>query len=120
MNACCSGCSAGDSASPFCCAYNAGNPSSVVTALFTTFATGGTQERISTPSASTEQEPHCAKPQPKRGPRNSNSLVSTYSKGVSGVLVTGHSRPFTLIFNSSAMAALPIEDDVFVLIGGVQ
>jgi len=35
------------------------------------------QERISTPSASTEHEPHCASPQPKRGPLSRSSFDST-------------------------------------------
>jgi len=29
-----------------------------------------TQERVSTPFTSTEQDPHCASPHPKRGPRS--------------------------------------------------
>src|SRR5262249_8003464 len=45
--------------------------------LVATAATRGTQERDSTPSASTEPEPPCASPQPKRGPFNSSSLAST-------------------------------------------
>ena len=31
-------------------------------------ATGVTQERISLPSSNTEHAPHCARPQPNRGP----------------------------------------------------
>src|SRR5258705_407170 len=68
MKACCSGCSAGVCASPFCSAYHEASPSNVVSDLLATAPTGVTHERISTPSASTEQEPHCASPQPKRGP----------------------------------------------------
>src|SRR6185295_1821496 len=68
-------------------------------------ATGVTQERISLPSSSTEQAPHCARPQPKRGPCRCNSLWSTYKSGVSRLAVTLWTRPFTLIF--SLLAILP-------------
>src|ERR1700676_5501436 len=97
MKACCSGCSAGAGTKFLACPYQAARPSSVVTDLPATSATGVTQERISTPSASTEHEPHCASPQPKRGPCNRKSLLNTYSSGVSGLALTGQLRPLTLI-----------------------
>jgi hypothetical protein len=62
---------------PFCPAYHAGNPSSVVTDFPTTAETGVTQERRSTPSTSTEHDPHWARPHPKRGPFSSSSSEST-------------------------------------------
>ena len=52
-------------------------PSSVVMDFPVTASTGVAQDLISTPSASTEHEPHCARPQPKRGPRSCMSFVST-------------------------------------------
>src|SRR5260370_26261915 len=107
MKACCSGCSAGGGARFFFSAYHAARPSSVVTDLPATAATGVTQERISTPSTSTEQEPHCASPQPNFGPRKASSFASTYSRGVSGLEATGHARPFTLILSSSAIGCSP-------------
>ena len=55
------------------------------------------QERISTPSSSTEHEPHCASPQPKRGPFRLRSFVSTQSSGVSGLALTVRDAPFTVI-----------------------
>src|SRR5258708_20510114 len=94
MKACCSGCSAGGGARFFLSAYHAARPSSVVTDLPTTAATGVTQERISTPSASTEQEPHSASPQPNFAPCKRNSFGSTYRRGVSGLALTAHSPPF--------------------------
>ncbi len=98
--ACCTGCSAGALASFFCAPYQAGSPSSVVTALPSTAETGVTQERVSTPLTSTEQEPHWARPQPKRGPRSSSSLESTYNSGVSGAEATFHDRSLTLILSA--------------------
>ena len=38
---------------------------------------GVMHDLISTPSASTEHDPHCARPQPKRGPFSSNSFFRT-------------------------------------------
>src|SRR3954454_4522498 len=78
-------------------------PSSVVIALPLTAATGVTHERISLPSSNTEQAPHCAKPQPKRGPCRWSSLCRTYRSGVSRLAVTLCTRPFTLIFNLLAI-----------------
>src|ERR1700730_713736 len=52
-------------------------------------------ERISSPSSSTEHAPHCAIPQPRRGPLNFRSLRSTNSKGVSGAAETTCFAPFT-------------------------
>src|SRR5579862_2360254 len=101
--ACCTGCSAGALASFFCAPYQAGSPSSVVTALPSTAETGVTQERVSTPLTSTEQEPHWAKPQPKRGPRNCSSFERTYSSGVSGADATVKDRSLTRILISRAM-----------------
>src|SRR5437016_13591761 len=74
--------------------------------LLETAATGVTQLRISLPSSSTEQAPHCARPQPKRGPCRCNSLCRTYSNGVSSDAVTECTRPLTLIFNLLAMFPL--------------
>src|SRR6187399_1971459 len=81
-------------------------PSSVVIALPDTAATGVTQLLISFPSSSTEHAPHCARPQPKRGPCRCSSLCRTYSSGVSRLAVTLCTRPFTLIFNLLAKIAL--------------
>src|SRR6476659_8728185 len=64
-----------------------------------TAATGVTQLRISLPSKSTEQAPHCARPQPKRGPCRWSSLCRTYSRGVSRLAVTLCTRPLTLILS---------------------
>src|SRR5215831_3936657 len=104
IHACCNGCRAGEAPDvPRCCAYNAGNPSSVVIALPDTAATGVTQLLISLPSSSTEQAPHCARPQPKRGPCRCSSLCRTYRRGVSRLAVTLCTRPLTLIFNLLAI-----------------
>src|SRR6185503_2233442 len=78
-------------------------PSSVVIALPLTAATGVTHERISLPSNSTEHAPHCARPQPNRGPCRWSSLCRTYRRGVSRLAVTLWTRPFTLIFNLLAI-----------------
>src|SRR5262245_37184180 len=78
-------------------------PSSVVIALPDTAATGVTHDLISLPSSSTEHAPHCARPQPKRGPCRCSSLCRTYSRGVSRLAVTLCTRPFTLIFNLLAI-----------------
>src|SRR5689334_21643953 len=59
--------------------------------------TGVTQERISFPSSSTEQAPHCARPQPNRGPCRWSSLCNTYRRGVSRLALTPWVSPFTLI-----------------------
>src|SRR6267143_2849166 len=107
MNACCTGWSAGGFRSPFCFAYHAGRPSSVVIDLPARDPTGVTHERVSTPSTRTEQEPHCARPQPNRGPCKSNSFERTYSRGVSGLEVTCHKRSFTLIFISEDIYQCP-------------
>src|ERR1700730_16414453 len=97
------GTSAGGFLSPFCFAYQAGSPSSVVMDFPSRDPTGVTHDRISTPSTRTEQEPHCASPQPNRGPCNSNSFDRTYSRGVSGLAVTGQTRSFTLIVSPAAI-----------------
>src|SRR6266850_3452946 len=101
--ACCTGCSAGTCASFFCAAYHAGNPSSVVTDLPSTAETLVWHDRISTPFTRTEQEPHCPRPQPKRGPCRFSSLERTYNKGVSGAAVTVRTCSFTLILISFAI-----------------
>src|SRR5947207_9239475 len=107
IHACCNGCSAGLAAVvPRSFAHSAGSPSSVVMLLPETAATGVTQLRISLPSSSTEQAPHCARPQPKRGPCRCSSLCRTYSSGVSRLAVTLCTRPFTLIFNLLAILTL--------------
>src|ERR1700721_2092851 len=100
--ACCTGCSAGTCASFFCAAYHAGSPSKVVTDFPWTAETGVTHERVSTPFTSTEHEPHCASPQPKRGPCSRNSFARTHKSGVSGAAETVHERSFTLILSSLA------------------
>src|SRR6266704_3440929 len=107
MNACCTGWRAGGFWSPFCLAYQAGSPSSVVIDLPSRDPTGVTHERVSTPSTRTEQEPHCASPQPNRGPCRSSSFERTYSRGVSGLDVTGHKRSFTLILSPAAIWERP-------------
>src|ERR1700730_18771083 len=104
--ACCTGCSAGACASFFCAAYQAGRPSSVVTDFPWTAETGVTHERVSTPFTSTEQEPHCARPQPKRGPCKSSSFARTYNRGVSGAAETTHGRSLTLILISLAILGI--------------
>src|ERR1700733_410739 len=104
--ACCTGCSAGACFSFFCAAYQAGNPSSVVTDFPCTAETGVTQDRVSTPFTSTEHEPHCASPQPKRGPCSSSSFERTYSNGVSAEEETVQGRSFTRILISVGMAEL--------------
>ena len=88
-------------ASFFCAAYQAGNPSSVVTDLPCTAETGVTQDRVSTPLTSTEQEPHCASPQPNRGPCKQQFVRQTYSSGVSGADSTVHDFSLTRIFSSA-------------------
>src|ERR1700733_12354037 len=103
MNACWTGCSAVTLSSFFCFAYHAGNPSSVVTDLPWTAETGVTQDRTSSPFTSTEHEPHCASPQPKRGPCRCSSSDRTYSKGVSGAAVISPARSFTRILTSPAI-----------------
>jgi hypothetical protein len=107
MNACCTGWSAGVFCNPFFFAYQAGRPSSVMIALPSRDPTCVTHERVSTPSMRTEQEPHCAKPQPNRGPWRSNSFERTYSRGVSGLDSTGHKRSFTLILSPAAIWECP-------------
>src|ERR1700754_385081 len=72
-------------------------PSSVVIALPLTASTGVTHERISLPSSSTEQAPHCARPQPNRGPCRRSSLCRTYRRGVSRYTDTPCLSPFPLI-----------------------
>src|ERR1700704_1626874 len=63
--------------------------------------------RTSSPSSSTEHAPHCAIPQPRRGPVNFSSLRSTNSKGVSGAADTTCFVPFTDSVISSAMTLPP-------------
>src|SRR6266478_6624401 len=65
-------------------------------------------ERISTPSRSTEHEPHWASPQPKRGPCRPSSFDSTYSSGVSRSAATVDSCSFTRILSSSAISSSTI------------
>src|SRR5262249_60031809 len=84
-------------------AHSAGSPSSVVIDFPETAATGVTQLRISLPSSSTEHAPHCARPQPKRGPCRCSSLCRTYRRGVSRLAVTLCTRPFTLILSFLAL-----------------
>src|SRR5579862_3619991 len=83
--------------SPFCMAHLAGSPSRVVTSLPAAAATVVTQERISLPSSSTEQAPHCARPQPNCGPDNSRSFRKTYRSGVSVGALISRRTPLTTI-----------------------
>ena len=79
------------------------SPSSVVMLFPLTAATGVTHERISFPSSNTEHAPHCARPQPKRGPCRWSSLCNTYRSGVSRLALTPCVSPFTLIFRLLAI-----------------
>src|ERR1700704_5205182 len=63
--------------------------------------------RTSSPSSSTEHAPHCAIPQPRRGPVNFSSVQSTNSKGVPGAADTPCFVPFTDSVISSAMTLPP-------------
>src|SRR5579862_5527146 len=83
--------------SPFCMAHLAGSPSRVVTSLPAAAATVVTQERISLPSSSTEQAPHCARPQPNCGPDSSRSFRKTYRSGVSVGALISRRTPLTTI-----------------------
>src|SRR5258708_12411599 len=75
----------------------------VVTCLPTAYETGVMHVRTSSPSSSTEHEPHCTIPQPSRGPLNFSSLRSTKIRGVSGAPDTTCFAPFTDRVNSLAM-----------------
>src|SRR5579862_4608786 len=116
IHACCTGCSvfaASSALKCFCSAQTAWSPSIVVSFLPTTYDSGVTHARISSPSRSTAQEPHCAMPQPSRGPVSFSSFRSTYRTGVSGEAETACSTPFTFRVTSGGMfdlllsAALP-------------
>ena len=96
---------------PWCrcsCAHRAGSPSSVVMLFPATAATGVTHERISLPSSNTEQAPHCARPQPNRGPCRWSSLCNTYRSGVSRLALTPCVSPFTLIFKTTRHTIPPV------------
>src|ERR1700738_1060076 len=71
--------------------------------------------RTSSPSSSTEHAPHCAIPQPRRGPVNFSSLRSTNSKGVSGAEDTTWFAPFTDSVSSFAMTLPPEQPDFTAL-----
>src|SRR6266478_8877207 len=71
--------------------------------------------RTSSPSSSTEHAPHCAIPQPRRGPVNFSSLRSTNSKGVSGAADTTCFVPFTDSVISFAMTLPPEQPDFTAL-----
>src|SRR5258708_4014196 len=58
--------------------------STVVTLPLPTLLTGYTHERMAFPSICTIQAPHCARPQPKRGPRSARSSRNAYRSGMSG------------------------------------
>src|SRR5258708_4259149 len=75
----------------------------VVTCLPTAYETGVMHVRTSSPSSSTEHEPHCAIPQPSRGPLNFSSLRRTKIRGVSGAADTTCLAPFTNRVSSLAM-----------------
>src|ERR1700691_3938077 len=66
--------------------------------------------RISSPSSSTEHEPHCAIPHPSRGPLNFSSLRSTKIRGVSGAADTTCFAPFTVKVSSLTISSLPEQD----------
>src|SRR5215813_4864938 len=68
-----------------------------------TAATGVTHDLISLPSSSTEQAPHCARPQPNLGPCRWSSLCRTYRRGVSRLALTPCVSPFTLILRLFAI-----------------
>src|SRR6266478_1013115 len=71
--------------------------------------------RTSSPSRSTEHAPHCAIPQPRRGPVNFSSLRSTNSKGVSDAADTTCFAPFTDSVSSFAMTLPPEQPDFTAL-----
>src|SRR5215467_16262341 len=75
-----------------------------------TAATGVTHDLISLPSSSTEHAPHCARPQPNRGPCRWSSLCRTYRRGVSRLAVTPWVRPFTLILMLFAIPCLQVSE----------
>lgn len=82
-------------------------PSRVVTSSCPTALTGITQDRTTWPRMMTVQAPHCAIPQPNRGPRNPKSSLSTNKSGVSGSTLTVWRRPFTfsvICFIAAALA----------------
>ena len=66
----------------------------MVTSLVTA-AAGVMHERIATPLIRTVHAPHCASPQPNRGPRRFRSLRSTYRRGVAGSTSTSWVAPLT-------------------------
>src|SRR5580658_1293249 len=82
----------------------------VVTCLPTVYETGVMHVRTSSPSSSTEHEPHCAIPQPSRGPLNFSSLRSTKIRGVSGAADTTCFTPFTVKVSSLGISSLPKQD----------
>src|ERR1700676_1967032 len=65
---------------------------------------------LSTP-AGLGAAPHCAIPQPRRGPVNFSSLRSTNCKGVSGAADTTCFAPFTDSVSSFAMTLPPEQPD---------
>ena len=66
-----------DANGQFFSAQRVGRPSTVVTGLPSTAATGVTQARTSSSPSRTEQAPHCARPQPNLTPITPSSLRST-------------------------------------------
>src|SRR5215510_9091387 len=99
IQACCTGCKVwldADPDRPFCFAHRSGRPSRVVICLPATVLSGSTHERASLPSTSTEQAPHCDRPQPNCGPLNSRSLRRTYNSGVSPGAWTSRRVPLTM------------------------
>ena len=56
--------------------------------LVVALLTGITQDRTTLPRIITVQDPHCAIPQPNRGPRRPRSSVRTNKSGVSGSALT--------------------------------
>src|SRR5215469_274306 len=109
IHACCTGCrvfSASPALKPFCAAQTAGKPSIVVICCPTTPEIGVMQLRISFPSSSTAQAPHCAIPQPILGPVSFSSFRSTNNNGVSGSTATFCFVPFTDSVSSVGMFPL--------------
>ena len=93
MNAVCMGC--GLAAVP--------SPSSVTTFWPTTPATGVMHERIALPFMCTVHAPHCARPQPKRGPCSSSSLRAHREAACPPSRHVRCACPLTLMVNLPAM-----------------
>src|SRR6202163_750148 len=87
MKACCSRCGCAELP----------RPSSVVTFALPTLPTGYTHERVAWPLTRTVQAPHCARPHPKRGPRNPRPSRNAYRRGMPRSSISRSAAlPFTL------------------------